>query len=151
MSAQHPSVDVPGLGVLTRAESTFDDGTVAVHDWFAGTVTDGDHEVELMVDGTDPEAIEPLLPRLRAVVADLHRISRIATDAIITRFSDVEPEPHELDAGAADLRLEAIEATEADHIVLHFADICGEHFPDGYWPAAHLDAEGRVAEVTVES
>lgn len=151
MSAQHPSLDDPDLGRLVRGESIFDDGTVAVHDWYVGTVSDGDSEIELMIDGTDVESVLPLLPRLRAVVAELGSIRRTASDAVFTQFSDVEPEPHELDEGARDLRLEAIEATADGTFVLHFADSCGEHFPDGYWPAAHIDGEGTVTAVTVES
>lgn len=151
MSAQHPPVDDPALGRLTRAESTFDDGTVAVHDWYAGSISRGDTEVELMIDGTDPASIEPRLPRLRAVVADLEQIGRTASDAIITRFSDAEPQPHELDEGAADLALEAIEATGDGRVILHFIDTCSEHFPEGYWPAAHLGDDDTVTEVTVES
>lgn len=151
MSAQHPSIDDPDLGALVRAESTFDDGTVAVHDWYAGSIPDGDGEIELMIDGTGPESVQARLPRLRAVVAALDSIRRTASDAIVTRFSDIEPEQHELDDGADDLRLEAIEASEDDEIVLHFVDSCGQHFPDGYWPAAHLDTDGRVTAVTIES
>ncbi|MFD5225902.1 hypothetical protein ACFWHT_09815 [Microbacterium sp. NPDC058342] len=151
MSAQHPPIDDPALGHLVRAESTFEDGTVAAHDWYAGRITDRDAEIELMIDGTDPEAVEARLPRLRAVVAALAGIRRTASDAIVTRFSDVEPEQHELDEAAADLRLEAIEAADDGRIVLHFTDACGEHFPEGYWPAAHLADDDTVAEVTVES
>ena len=151
MSAQHPPIDDPELGVLTRAESTFDDGTVAVHDWYAGSVSDGDADIELMVDGPEVDDVRSRLPRLRSVVADIDGIRRRASDAVITHFSDVEPEAHELDEGAADLRLEAIEASSDDEIVLHFVDTCGQHFPEGYWPAAHLAADGTVAAVTVES
>lgn len=151
MSAQHPSLDDPELGRLVRGESVFEDGTVAVHDWYVGSIADGDSEIELMVDGTDAESIQSLLPRLRAVVADLEGIRRTASDAVITQFSDVEPEQHELDEGAQDLRLEAIESAADGTFVLHFVDTCGEHFPEGYWPAAHLDADGAVTAVTVES
>ncbi|MDQ0612390.1 hypothetical protein QF046_000031 [Microbacterium sp. W4I4] len=151
MTAQHPSLDDPELGRLVRGESVFDDGTFAVHDWYVGSIPYGDSEIELMIDGTDAAAVQPLLPRLRTVVADLDIIRRTASDAVVTQFSDVEPEPHELDEGAQDLRLEAIEATADGTFVLHFADTCGEHFPDGYWPAAHLDGDCAVTAVTVES
>jgi hypothetical protein len=151
MSAQHPPIDDPELGRLVRGESIFDDGTVAVHDWYVGTVSDGNAEIELVIDGTDVKSVQPLLPRLRAVVASLERIRRSASDAVDTQFSDIEPELHELDEGARDLRLEAIEATADGAFVLHFVDSCGEHFPDGYWPAAHLDGDGEVTGVTVES
>ncbi|BDZ37846.1 hypothetical protein GCM10025863_04600 [Microbacterium suwonense] len=63
----------------------------------------------------------------------------------------MEPTPNELAGAAVDLRLEAIEAAADGELVLHFVDTCGEHFPDGYWPAAHLDADGAVTSVTVES
>lgn len=151
MSAQYPAIHDADLGLLTRAESTFDDGSVAVHDWYAGQVADGDAEIDLLIDGTDLDAVQERLPRLRAVVSGLPGIRRSASDAIVTHFSDAEPAPHELDEGARDLRLEAIEATDDDRIILHFVDSCGAHFPDRYWPAAHLDGEGRVFAVTVES
>jgi|GEM_PF-596619 len=151
MTAQHPSLDDPELGRLVRGESTFEDGTVAVHDWYVGSIPDGEAEIELMIDGTDAEAVQSLLPRLRAVVAELDSIRRTASDAVITQFSDVEPEQPEFDEGAQDLQLEAIEAAADGTFVLHFVDTCGEHFPEGYWPAAHLDGDGAVTAVTVES
>ncbi|MGB3374682.1 MAG: hypothetical protein WBA87_06035 [Microbacterium sp.] len=151
MSAQHPPLDDPELGRLVRGESIFEDGTVAVHDWYVGSIPNGDSEIELMIDGTDADAVQSLLPRLRAIVADLDGIRRTASDAVITQFSDVEPEQHELDEGAQDLRLEAIESAADGTFVLHFVDTCGEHFPEGYWPAAHLDEDGTVTTVTVES
>ncbi len=104
-----------------------------------------------MIDGTDANAVQSLLPRLRAMVADLDSIRRTASDAVITQFSDVEPEQHEFDEGAQDLRLEAIESAADGTFVLHFDDTCGEHFPEGYWPATHLDEDGAVTTVTVES
>lgn len=150
MSTVHPIIEDPQLGPLTRAETTLDDGDTVIHDWYAGSATVGAHELELMIDGSDPADVEKLLPRARAVVADIDSIRRQATDAIIDHFSDGDPTAADLDEGAADLQLDAIETTY-DEVVLHFTDTCGEHFPDGYWPAAHLDADGRVAEVTVES
>jgi hypothetical protein len=151
MSAQHPPLDDPELGRLVRGESIFEDGTVAVHDWYVGSIPDGESEIELMIDGTDTDAVQALLPRLRVVVTSLDEIRRTASDAVITQFSDVEPEQHELDEGAQDLRLEAIETASDGTFVLHFVDTCGEHFPEGYWPAAHLDADRAVTAVTVES
>ncbi|MGF2947650.1 hypothetical protein [Microbacterium alcoholitolerans] len=150
MSTVHPIIEDPQLGPLTRAETTLDDGDTVTHDWYAGSLGVGDHEVELMIDGSDPATIERLLPRARAVIAELDSIRRRATNAIITHFSDGEPTAGDLDEGAADLQLDAIETT-TDETVLHFTDSCGEHFPDGYWPAVHIDTEGGVAEVTVES
>lgn len=151
MSAQHSPIDDADLGLLTRGESVFDDGTIAVHDWHVGRIAHETGDIELIIDGADPDSVQTRLPGLRALVADLDRNRRAATDAIITQFSDVSPEQHELDEGAADLQLEAIEATSDGTFVLHFVDICDEHFPEGYWPAAHLNDMGAVTEVTVES
>lgn len=150
MSNQHPTIEDPELGILTRAESTLDDGSTVAHDWFAGTVTAGDTEVEVVIDGTNATEVEQLIPRTRTLVADLERTRRVASDAIITRFSDSEPAAHELDEGFDDLVLDTIEITP-DVTVLHFTDSCGAHFPEGFWPAVHLDATGTVTEVTVES
>lgn len=150
MSTSYPTIEDATLGTLSRAETTLDDGGVVTHNWYAGSITVGDHELELMVDGTDIGSVQALLPRIRAVVADLGSIGRRASDAVRAHFSDSEPSADELDAAADDLQLEAIEAT-ADQTVLHLQDTCGEHFPEGYWPAVHLDHTGAVTDVTVES
>lgn len=150
MSTVHPIIDDPHLGRLTRAETTLDDGDTVIHDWYAGSIPHGDHDLELVIDGADVADVEPLLPRARAVVTEIDSIRRRASDAILTHFSDGEPSAAERDEGAADLVLDTIETT-ADQTVLHFTDSCGRHFPDGYWPAVHLDAEGNVVDVTVES
>lgn len=150
MTTAHPIIDDPNLGRLTRAETTLDDGDTVTHDWYASSIHHGDREIDLIIDGADADSIRALLPRARAVVTDLDSIRRRASDAILNHFSDAEPTPAELDAGAGDLQLDAIETT-AEETVLHFTDACGQHFPDGYWPAAHLDTDGNVTEVTVES
>ncbi|UNK72051.1 hypothetical protein [Microbacterium sp. H1-D42] len=149
MSTANPIIDDPDLGRLARAESTLDGDTV-IHDWYASSIHIDDREVELVIDGADADAVQALLPRVRAVVAEIDSIRRSASDAIFTHFSDGEPSRAELDDGATDLLLDVIEAT-ADGTVLHFTDACGQHFPDGYWPAAHLDPDSNVVEVTVES
>ena len=104
-----------------------------------------------MLEGASPGDVAPLLPRLRTVVAALPDLRRVASDAVVTTFSTGDPDPTELDEAAADLDLETIEASGDGTVVLHFTDSYGEHFPEGYWPAVHLDAEGAVATVTVES
>ena len=151
MSDQHPTVEDPALGTLTRAVSELTDGTVLTHGWYAGTLTTAEGDVELMAEGTSPAEVEPLLPRLREVASRLSTLRRPATDAVVTAFSTGEPEQHELDDAASDLVLEALEATADGDVVLHFTDQCGEHFPEGYWPAVHLDSGDRVTQVTVES
>ena len=149
MSTQHPAIDDPELGTLTRAETTLDDGDVVTHDWYAGALTVDGRELELMIDGSDVDSVAALTPRARAVVADLDSIRRPASDAIVTHFSDGEPSPADLDAAASDLVLDTLETTD-EATVLHFTDSCGEHFPEGFWPAVHLDLDGQVTEVTVE-
>lgn len=151
MSAQHPHIDDPELGRLARAESALDDGTTVVHDWYAGRIPLGDGELELMIDGTDIDAVSALLPRIREMVADVDTVRRRASDAVVTRFSDGDPTRPELDDASADLVLEALEATADGDIVLHFVDTCGQHFPHGYWPAVHVDAAGEIIDVTVEA
>ena len=151
MSDEHPTIDDPELGILTRATTELTDGSTLTHDWYAGTiVVDGD-EVELMIEGTDPNEIAALLPRVRETVTHLASLRRIASDAVVTAFSNGEPEPHELNEAASDLSLETIEAAADGTIILHLIDECGDHFPEGYWPAVHLGAGGDVEQVTVES
>lgn len=151
MSDEHPTIDDPVLGMLARATTELTDGSVLTHDWYGGTVVIDGAEVELMLEGRDPGDITPLLPRVRETISELASLRRIASDAVVTNFSNGEPEPHELDEGASDLALETIEAASDGTIVLHLIDTCGEHFPEGYWPAVHLGTDGHVDQVTVES
>ena len=151
MTDAHSTIDDPRLGTLTRARSELTDGTVLTHDWFVGTVSVDGAEIELMVEGTSPDEVTPLLPRLREVVARLDALRRTATDAVVSNFSTGDPEPHELDEAASDLTLDTIESASDGTVVLHLSDSCGDHFPDGYWPAVHLAVDDTVAQVTVES
>ena len=151
MTDAHSTIDDPRLGTLTRARSELTDGTVLTHDWFVGTVSVDGAEIELMVEGTSPDEVMPLLPRLREVVARLDTLRRTATDAVVSNFSTGDPEPHELDDAASDLTLDTIESASDGTVVLHLSDSCGDHFPDGYWPAVHLAVDDTVAQVTVES
>jgi len=151
MSDEHPTIDDPELGTLARATTELTDGSVLTHDWYSGTVIIDGVELELMLEGTSPQDVTPLIPRVRETIADLTSLRRIASDAVVTNFSNGEPEPHELDDAASDLTLETIEAAADGTIILHLIDSCGEHFPEGYWPAVHLGAGGDVEQVTVES
>jgi hypothetical protein len=151
MSDQHPIVEDDALGTLVRATTELTDGEILTHDWYAGAVATADGDVDLMIEATAPDEVLPLLPRLREVVSRLVALRRTASDAVVTRFSTGEPEPHDLDEAASDLSLETIEAAADGTIILHLVDECGEHFPEGYWPAVHLAGDDDVADVTVES
>lgn len=151
MTDQHPIIDDPDLGTLVRATTELSDGTVLTHDWYAGTVTVDDSELELMLEGTTADEARSLIPRVRETIAALGGLRRLASDAVVTAFSQGTPEPAELDAAASDLALETVEASADGTIVLHLIDTCGEHFPEGYWPAVHLGADGQITQVTVES
>lgn len=151
MSDASPTIDDPELGTFTRATSELTDGSVLTHDWFVGTVSVEGAEIELMLEGQTPDDVAPLLPRMRDVVKRLHLLRRIATDAVVTNFNTGEPERQDLDDAASDLALEAIEVTPDGTAVLHLTDTCGEHFPEGYWPAVHLGIDDAVQQVTVES
>ncbi|MEV4738249.1 MULTISPECIES: hypothetical protein [unclassified Microbacterium] len=151
MTDQHPIIDDPDLGTLVRATTELSDGTVLTHDWYAGTVTVDDTELELMLEGTTADEARSLIPRVRETIAALGGLRRLASDAVVTAFSQGTPEPAELDAAASDLALETVEASADGTIVLHLIDTCGEHFPEGYWPAVHLGADGQITQVTVES
>lgn len=151
MSDEHPIIDDPDLGPLHRATTELADGTVLVHDWYAGTTTVDGSELELMIEGTSAEEASTLLPRVRETIGALEVLRRLATDAVVTAFSTGTPEPHELDDAASDLRLETIEASADGTVVLHLVDTDGEHFPEGYWPAVHLGTDGQITQVSVES
>lgn len=151
MSAEHPIIDDPDLGAFARATTELSDGTVLTHDWYAGTIEADDGAVELMLEGTSADAARLLLPRMRAAVAELATLRRTASDAVVSAFSQGEPEQYELDDAVSDLVLDAIEAATDGTVVLHFTDSCAAHFPEGYWPAVHLAEDGTVSRVTVES
>jgi hypothetical protein len=151
MSDEHPIIDDPDLGIFTRATTELTDGTVLTHDWYAGRLIRDGADVELMLEATTVEEARERLPRLRDVVGDLTRLHRTATDAVVSAFSNGEPDAPDLDAAASDLEVEAVEVTDDGTVVLHLTDTCGEHFPEGYWPAAHLGPDGTVRTVTVES
>ncbi|OAN43091.1 hypothetical protein A4X16_08590 [Microbacterium sp. H83] len=147
----HPTIDDPELGTLVRATTELSDGTVLTHDWYAGTVTVDGAELEFMIEGTDADEAAALIPRVRETIGVLDVLRRLATDAVVTAFSTGTPEQHELDDAASDLVLDTLEASSDETVVLHFTDGCGEHFPEGYWPAVHLGADGQITQVTVES
>ncbi|MFJ4225901.1 hypothetical protein [Microbacterium sp. NPDC089695] len=151
MSDQHPIIDDPDLGTLARATTELSDGTVLTHDWYAGTVVIDDAELELMLEGTSADEAQALIPRVHETIAALDGLRRVATDAVVSAFSQGAPEPADLDAAAFDLVLETIEASADGTVVLHLIDTCGDHFPEGYWPALHLGADGQITQVTVES
>lgn len=151
MSDEHPTIEDPELGSLARATSESADGTVLTYDWYVGTTATDGSEIELMIEGTDPAEVSALLPSLRKTIADLGKRRRTASDAVVTTFSNGEPEHHELDDAASDLVLDTIEAAADGTIILHFTDSCGDHFPEGYWPAVHFRPDGAVEQVTVES
>lgn len=151
MTDEPSTVDDPVLGILTRATTELTDGSILTHDWYGRTITVDGWELELIVEGDDPSEISPLLPRVKEILADLPALRRLASDAVVTTFSNGEPEAHELDDAASDLVLETIEAASDGTIILHLIDNCGEHFPEGFWPAAHIGTSGEVQQVTVES
>jgi hypothetical protein len=143
----HSSLPVPSdWGVFTRATTVLTDGDTLVHDWF--TV---DGEPELMLRATDSAEATALLPALGAFFADRAAWHRRATDAVVTRFGEGDPEPTELDDAADDLVLATVEVLPGREVVLHLDDSCGQHFPDGYWPAVRFDESGAVVDVTVEA
>ena len=151
MSDENPTIHDPGLGSFRRARSELTDGSALEHDWFVGAVSVDGHELDLMLEGTSIDDVEPLLPRLRDVVSRLDTLRPLATNTVVANFSTGEPEPHELDQAASDLVLETIEVASDGTVILHLTDSCGEHFPEGYWPAVHLNIDDDVEQVTVES
>jgi hypothetical protein len=151
MSDEHPIIEDAELGTVVRATTELADGTVLTHDWYAaGTVVSG-APLDLMIEGTTTDEASALLPRVHQTIAALPVLRRLATDAVVAAFSTGTPEQHELDDAATDLTLETLEASADGTVVLHFIDSCGEHFPEGYWPAVHLGADGQITQVTVES
>ncbi|WP_043807795.1 hypothetical protein [Rhodococcus triatomae] len=133
-------------GVFTRATTVLTTGDTLVHDWY---VADG--EPEFVLRTADAVEAAGLLPRLDAVLADGPGWHRRATDAVVTRFGDGDPEPAELDDAAHDLVLVTVEVHPGGEVVLHFDDSCGQHFVDGRWPAVRFDETGAVVDVTVEA
>lgn len=133
-------------GGFTRGSTTLTDGEVLVHDWF---VADGTPEIMLRTANAAEAA--RLLPQLAVFFRDQAAWHRRATDAVVTQFSEDAPEQAELDEAETDLVLATVEAYPGGDVVLHFDDLCGEHLPEGYWPAVRFDGSGAVSAVTVEA
>lgn len=151
MTDEHPTIEHPELGTFIRASTEMTDGTVLTHDWYVGSVSADGTELELMIEATTPEEARALLPRLQSTIADLASRRRQASDAVVTEFSQGDPEPSELGEAATDLALETIEVEADGTVILHLTDACGTHFPEGYWPAVHFGADDDITQVTVES
>ncbi len=151
MSDENPTIEDPELGTLTRATTESSDGTVLTHDWYAGGTVVAGAPLDLMIEGTDVDEAAALLPHVHQTIAALGVLRRLATDAVVTAFSNAAPEQHELDDAATDLSLETLEASADGTIVLHFIDTCSQHFPEGYWPAVHLGSDGQITQVSIES
>ena len=151
MSDEHPIIEDPELGSLVRATTELSDGTVLTHEWYAGGTVAGGAPLDLMIEGTNADEVRTLLPHIHETIAALPVLRRLATDAVVTAFSTGTPEQHELDDAASDLSLETLEASADGTVILHLIDTCGEHFPEGYWPAVHLGTDGQITQVTVES
>ena len=141
----------PVLGEFARDVTVLGDGEELVHSWYAGRTPLGDREIELLVGSDDPDQATRLMGPLAEVVAALPQLLRTATDAVVTQFSEAEPDPMEFDEAAAILQLDAVEASAEGLVVLHFTDTTGSQFPEGYWPAVHLGEGLAVEKVTVEA
>jgi hypothetical protein len=144
------SADLPKIpsewGEFSLATTTMSDGEVMVFNWYVAGV-----EPELMLSTADAAEAAGLLPRLSAFFGDRSAWHRRATDAVVTRFSEAAPAPDELDDAEHDLLVATIEVRPGGELVLHLDDSCGEHFPEGYWPAVRFDEQGAVIDVTVEA
>ncbi len=146
-----PEITHPELGAFRRARTELLDGEVLDHDWYSALIEVDGESVELTAASGSPEEVRAMLPRIAETVQALPTLRRVLSDAVVTGFSEGEPTAAELDDAASDLELQTIEAHPDGTVTVHLNDGCGEHFPEGYWPAVHLDRDGAVTDVTVEA
>lgn len=145
-----PPVDHPVLGEFRRAATPLPNSETLLHDWYSAFVTVAGASVEIMMRATEPDAVRALLPLLAGLIENWPILRRAVSDAVVHALGS-EITESELDAAEQDLTLATIEAGPGTEIILHLNDECGEHFPEGYWPAVHLDREDHVIKVTVEA
>ncbi|GAA2464761.1 hypothetical protein [Agromyces soli] len=146
-----PEITYPELGAFRRARTELLDGGVLDHDWYSTLVEIDGESVELTASSGAPEEVRAMLPRIAETVRALPTLRRVLSDAVVTSFSEGEPTAAELDDAASDLELQTIEGHPDGSVTVHLNDGCGEHFPEGSWPAVHLDRDGAVTDVTVEA
>lgn len=145
-----PPVHHPILGKLQRAVTPLPGGDVLNHEWYSTLVMVAGASIEIMVRATEPDAVRALLPRVVGLVVNWPTLHRTASDAVVHALG-FEITESELNAAEEDLILATIEAGSGGEVILHLNDKYGEHFPEGYWPAVHLDAEDHVIRVTVDA
>ncbi|MEU6749390.1 hypothetical protein ABZ914_24470 [Spirillospora sp. NPDC046719] len=139
------------LGVFTSDAQPLSDGSVLYHS-FCGSMRHPDgREIVLMLDTTEPQEARRLLPRLYGTAANLTALERRAVEAIVHAFTKGPPTADDFADARTDLSLSTIAVEDGGEIVLHFTDLCGKHFLDGYWPAVRLDHDDTVLDVTVEA
>ncbi|MDY0827655.1 hypothetical protein SK224_00800 [Microbacterium sp. BG28] len=122
------------------------DGEVRVFERFS--VAGDPH---LALETGDATMATTLLNPLEAFLSRRALWERAATDAVVVEFGSEDPTQAELDEAADDLKAEQIVVFPDGAVTVHFTDTCGQHFPDGYWPAVHFDPDDAIAKVTVES
>ncbi|MFF8818598.1 hypothetical protein ACF07D_11445 [Leucobacter sp. NPDC015123] len=147
----YPDVTHPALGTLRRSSFTLTDGETQYMESYAGEIDLAGTAVELLVESSDPAVVEKLSERLAAALAQLPRLVRRATDAIVAEFSDQDPTEADRDEAARDLALQTLAVLPDGRLVLHLDDTTSTHFPEGRWPAVYLGGDNEVLDVTVEA
>ncbi|MEU5979240.1 hypothetical protein [Streptomyces sp. NPDC047315] len=121
------------------------------------TVRVGGQDLVVMVDRllsaerVGPEEVAALLPRVRSVLAEFAAVRERAA-AFLWEWGAEGGETEEERAGFhRDMAPTTLTVTAAAQFALHFESRSGSYFPDGYWPAVHLDGDLRPDRVTVEA
>lgn len=139
------------LGTFIRDAILLSDGDELIDDYFTQTREFDGCEVVLMIDTGDPAEARGLLPRLAQVVERFGELRHASVEAIVRCFSSTPPTDDQFADGARDLEPNTIVVDVDGDVVVHMTDLCGDHFLDGYWPAARFDADDEFVEVTVEA
>lgn len=139
------------LGTFVRDVMYFDNGNQLIDSNFVQKREIEGREVVVMLDTTDPAEARTMLPRVGQFVERFAELRDAAVEAIVRFFSSAPPTDADFADGARDLEPSTIFVEGDGDVTLHMTDLCGQHFLDGYWPAARFDTDDNVVEVTVEA
>ena len=139
------------LGTFVREVTVFGNGEELDSPHFSATCGMDGRELEMLLETEDPDEARSMLPRLMHVIDWFGDFRDHAIEAIVRTFSTEPPTDADYADAQEDLAADTIVVEGDGQVILHFSDLCGEHFMDGYWPAVRFDVEDHVADVTVEA
>ncbi|WP_345438836.1 hypothetical protein [Actinoallomurus vinaceus] len=108
-------------------------------------------ELWVSFDGSGPEKVAELRPHARRLVAAFDRIRRDGIDFLWATGADGDEPDEEKARFAAGMLPDSLVVYRSGDFEVHFDDVDGRYFPEGYWPAVLYRADMTPVAVTVES